>query len=623
MLNHLHTTVIYRLLRIAAIAVGAVTLLLLCAAGIIALTARPNDYKGAITARVHEKFGRTLTVPGDITLRFWPRPGVGMGRAQLSEHAAGAPFATVDGIRLSFALLPLLRGDLVVDRVEVIGAQARLIRLADGSMNIDDLTAARGKESGAASPPAPARRIGFAVESIRVDNAKLTFDDRRADRVFNISTLNLDSGPIEHGVPSRVALSANVGISRPAINTAIILSSGFMLDRDTRRIALTALDVNLDIALKDAGSHAVGKLGGSIDIDLAKDDVNVILKGRIDDSAIDAKVASHGGAMRLAIDIDKLDLGRYRGRPVPGSPGDPATPGAAPADAPAGTPGDTAVDLSGLAKLRANGNLHIGALTVGGLQLTKVDAVLHADAGKVVLSPILATLYGGTGKAALTLDYDSDAGMAVPRISLAQSLHGIELGPLLRDALGKAPISGRGEVIINLHTQGAGTRALRQALSGSVTARLADGSISGFRLPQLVRDVKAVGGTANDIDKTDFAELNASFAIKDGIARNDDLLAKTALLRIAGAGEIDVVHEQIGYTLMCTVVPTLQGQGGADAGTIKGVTVPVTLRGPLSNIAWGVDAAALAADPAVQKLKDKSEKLGASIKDKLRGILRR
>ena len=636
----------HRLLRIAVIASSAVVLLLLCVAGIVALTAQPNDYKGAITARVQDKFGRTLTIPGDIALNFYPRPGVRVGKAVLSEHGGAGVFATIDSLRLSFALLPLLRGDFVVDRVELRGARATLVRQADGSMNIDDLTAARRKDKPA--PPAAAgsssgggggsggggsggsaqQKIGFSVHSIRIDNAHLTYDDRRAGRVIEITRLNMDSGPIEHEVPSRVAMSANVGLSRPDINTAITLTTGFMLDRDKRKLALTALEVNLDLALKEADAHAMARLDGSVDVDLAQDSVDIVLKGKLDDSSIDAKAASHAGQIKLALDIDKLDLGRYTTRrtapvlPAPAPPGAASGPAAAP---------EVKIDLSAFSALRASGNLHIGALSAGGIRMTNVNAILRADAGKVALDPVLATLYGGSGKGSLTLDYGAGDGdgksksgglddAATPRIALTQSLSGISLGPLLRDALGKTHLSGRGEVLLTLRTQGATDRQLRQGMTGTGSLRLADGSVSGFNLAQIVRQVKAGAGTASDAEQTDFSELNASFAVNQGILRSDDLLAKTALLRIGGSGEIDLVREQIDYTIMCTAVPTLEGQGGPEADALKGFTVPVKLSGPLAAISWRVDLKALAAQPAVQALK---EKVSTRVKEKLRGLLQR
>ena len=411
-------------------------------------------------------------------------------------------------------------------------------------------------------------------------------------------------------MPSRIALSANLGISRPAVNTAIILTTGFGLDRDARRVALSGLELYLDVALKDAGAHAKAKLNGSIDIDLAKDETNVVLKGRLDDSAIDAKAGLRAGLLQLALVIDKIDLGRYSAAAA--APAD--TPGA-PQEA---APNDAPVDLSALATLRANGNLHIGALTVGGVRLTQVNAMLKADAGKVALSPVLATLYGGGGKGALTLEYGDNP--ATPRIHLSQSLSGIELGPLLRDALGKAPVNGRGDLQFNVHTQGASMLQLRQGLNGGGSLRLSDGSVSGFNLAQIVREAKAAGGVASDADKTDFSELVGSFSVSDGIVRNDDLLVKTALLRIGGTGEVDLVAAQIDYTLMCTAVPTLSGQGGPDAAALKGVTVPVKLSGPLSAIGWRIDVKAMVPDKVKQQLKDKlKSKLGSKLRSKTSG----
>lgn len=601
-------------IRIAVIALGATVLVLGSALGIVAARFDPNAYKSAIVERVHEKTHRSLTIGGDIRLTLYPRLGVNLGKASLSELGGSGEFAALDSVRLSFALVPLLlRQEVVVDRIELRGMRATLVRQPDGSMNIDDLTAARvksGPDAGAAgNAGAGPAKVRFAVDSIRVDNAHLRFDDRKAGRVFDIARLNIDSGPIAHGVPSRVALSANIGVDQPALNTVLIFESGFSLDRDTRRVVMTELDANLDLSSR-TGIESRAKLKGSIEIDFGKESILAALKGRIDDSAVSGKGTLQGGMLQLDVDIDRVDLARYRARTGPGvvqaMPAAPATaPATASADAvTAAATGahaapEQSIDLSALARLRASGSLQVGELTVGGVRAANVHAVLQARAGKTTIKPLSATLYGGNGTGSLSIDFSADA--ANPRLALVQDLRGIALGPLLLDATGKTPLSGRGDVQLDLETRGASSTALLAALDGTAALRLREGAIGGIDLGRLVGDARAAAGVGSAAESTSFGELNARFQIEAGVARIKELSASTALLRIGGDGQLDLAQASIDARLRCTVAAGVPGQGGPAADKLGGLTVPVALNGPLAQMSWQVDVAALGRE-AVQKM---------------------
>jgi len=160
-----------------------------------------------------------------------------------------------------------------------------------------------------------------------------------------------------------------------------------------------------------------------------------------------------------------------------------------------------------------------------------------------------------------------------------------------------------------------------------------------------LRETKAALGMKQDevkkaqqTEKTDFSDLNATFQIADGIARNNDLDAKSPFLRLGGAGTIDVGKGRIDYVARATVAETSKGQGGAELAALKGVTVPVKLSGPLESMDWNIQWSAVAAGAAQAKLEEKlrdklGDKLGlkpppegasapASSKDKLKDRLK-
>ncbi|TMH07075.1 MAG: AsmA family protein, partial [Betaproteobacteria bacterium] len=140
-------------LKITLIVVGALVALLAVAGAIIAATFDPNTYKPLIIERVQKDKQRTLAIPGAIKLSFFPKLGVELGAVSLSEHASAAPFASVQSARVSLALLPLLRKQVIVDRVKVDGLRATLKRTKDGKTNIDDLLGpSQPKDESAAQP---------------------------------------------------------------------------------------------------------------------------------------------------------------------------------------------------------------------------------------------------------------------------------------------------------------------------------------------------------------------------------------------------------------------------------------------------------------------------------------
>ncbi len=567
-----------RYLKIAALAAAIVLLVLLAAGAYFAATVNPNDYKGDLARLMLHQHGRTLAIPGPIKLRLYPRIGAEFGKVSLSEQYSSAQFASAERVIVSVALLPLLRNQIEIDRVEVRGARMRLLRDESGTINVSGLTAARTAQNEAGGVARGGRSIRFAIDSIRIDNAHLVVDDSKTGRRLEVSHLNIESGAVARGVPGKLALSGNVSMNKPALNMALTFRSQFMPDAGRRRIAFTDLEANLDIASKNARIAAAGRL----DVDLDVDEFAADIKGRLDDSVFDLKAGRRAGAFNLALDIDKLDLGRYRDKPVAADPESTSAP--------------SAPDLSAMAGLRASGSMRIGALTMGEVNASDVRAVLRADGVKLALEPTAASLYGGSAAGSLAFDFARS--QTTPRITLVQAFKGVQVGPLLRAALGRDTIDGSGDLLLDLNTEGATMAAMRQALGGRAVLRLADGSISGIDLPGLLTGGGPKSGAAAAGDKTGFAQLEASFSIANGVAHNEDLRARAALISIVGAGDIDLGREQVDYNLRCTLAST-------------GIGFPVKLSGPWSAVEWQVDSKTLSRAVIEKKAQDK---LRATIK---------
>ena len=195
-------------LKYTLLGLGGLIVLLLAAVALIAATFNPNDYKPLIVKLVQEKKQRTLHIDSDIKLAFWPKIGADLGKISLSEHQGDKEFAAVEGIKVSLALLPLLRKQLVVDTIYIDGARANIVRYKDGSTNFDDLISKEEEES---------KIIKFDIDGIKVTNSAVSFTDEKAGSQYSLSKLNLKTGNIALAEPFDLATDFVVAASKPKL----------------------------------------------------------------------------------------------------------------------------------------------------------------------------------------------------------------------------------------------------------------------------------------------------------------------------------------------------------------------------------------------------------------------
>jgi AsmA protein len=242
------------------------------------------------------------------------------------------------------------------------------------------------------------------------------------------------------------------------------------------------------------------------------------------------------------------------------------------------------------------------------------------------VGPHSANLYEGSISGTLTLDGNSN------RVALKETLSGIAIGPLLRDFAQQDRIEGKGNLSLDVAAAGKTVNAMKSALNGSAKVLLKDGAIKGVDIGAILNKARSALGSqpsqaaADSKEKTDFSELTASFIIKNGVARNDDLDVKAPLFRVTGAGEIDIPKSAINYTAKAAVVATTQGQGGKERDQLAGLTVPVKLSGPLDDMKYQVDYGAVASGIAKSKVgeraKEAVEQRRGEVEDRVRERLK-
>jgi AsmA protein len=686
-----------RILKYALYGVAGLVVLLVAAVAIFAATFDPNKYKPQIEAAVKDQTGRTLKLEGDLKVAVFPSLGADVSKVTLSEANPAQQFISLDSAHASVALLPLLGGEVIVDRIRISGLKASVIKGKDGKFNFHDLTEpkpgakpqAKAEEKKGGGEPGAAK---FDIAGINIDKSSVSYQDLATGQALELSDLTLATGRIGEKADGHLQLGVSAKGSKPALNARLELSGDYKVDLAAKAYALSKVDGSLkgtvdqdaieaklsapkidisadkasgeavtadfrlkgprrnaELLLRIAGIQGSAKaltipqftasialsgpdmpremkvpVSGSLRADLEKETLNADLTSKFDESNIQAKLGLakfSPPAYVFDVNVDKLNLDQYFPPKPKAAPTAPA-----PKEDKKGPAAqeDTPVDLSPLKDLNANGKLQVGALQAQGLKLANVKAEVKAANGRLDL-PHSASLYEGSMTGALGAQANGN------RISVKENLTGISIGPLLRDFAQQDRLEGKGNVSLDVAGAGATVNAIKKSLDGAAKVNLKDGAVKGIDVAGLLRKVKSLGksdeGSADSKEKTDFSELNATFQIKDGVAHNKDLDLKAPLVRVTGAGAIDVGNSTMDYTVKAAVVASTKGQGGAGLEQLSGLTVPVKLSGPFDAIKYKVDYGAVAGDLAKSKVGEKvdqaREKVEDKVKDRLKGLIRR
>lgn len=269
--------------------------LLLAVVGYVAATFNPNDYKSLIIKLVQEKKQRTLDLEGDIKLTFWPKLGADLGKVKLSEHKNPREFASIDSAKVSLALLPLLKKELVVDTVYINGLNVTAIRHQDGSTNFDDLMSKDEKES---------EEIKFDIDGVKITNTEVRFIDEMQDTVYMVKQFNLKTGHVALARPFDVETTFDLRAQKPNINAKLSLSGNFMADVDNKHYVAKKLDASIEGAVASLKNANI-TLSGDVDakpenMELLVDGLKFALKGDQEG----AKLALNLSAPKLTVQKD-------------------------------------------------------------------------------------------------------------------------------------------------------------------------------------------------------------------------------------------------------------------------------------------------------------------------------
>jgi len=370
-------------------------------------------------------------------------------------------------------------------------------------------------------------------------------------------------------------------------------------------------------APRTADSTALQQASLSAGIDAVKNNPRLTdLLIKLDQSTLSgsAGITGSGGPnIQFALKLDQIDADRYL---APAARNPVAAQGS-------GTPGegdDAPLPLDRLDGFTANGTIDIGKLKLKNLNLANAQLKLAAVEGAQKNIGLNASLYGGMLTSATRIGPGTH-----PSLVQTLKLASINAGPLLQDFIGKDYVSGTGNVSIDVTSAGNTRAELKRALNGNVSFALQDGAVKGFNLAQVIRQGQALysgqqpqqGGS----QQTDFTTMSASGKFTNGVLHSDDLSAASPLLRLTGAGQVDLVNNTLDYTANPTVVNTAGGQGGKELAQLQGVVIPIRVYGPLDAPRHQIDVASALQQQPVQKLIQKlGGQKGTDLVNTLQGL---
>jgi AsmA protein len=317
--------------------------------------------------------------------------------------------------------------------------------------------------------------------------------------------------------------------------------------------------------------------------------------------------ASGVAAPRIAFDLDadQLDADRYF---LGAAPRDTAAGGAGrqappiPARPAAGAPADDAkVDLGALRAFNATGNVRIARLRLHGTDIAEVKAAVKVNDGRLDVAPLTLRVHGGSVNGRVGLDAHGN------RVAANGAASGIQLRRLAGNIGGRATMEGSANGTFDLATAGASVSQMKRSLGGTLALEVHDGALVGIDLADLIGTASGFlqskgrqTGALDENKRTPFSRLSASVRIKDGVASNDDLRARSPQLDITGNGRMDVVSAEVDYSLRAQVLPGPATDGGP-LRSFAGITVPGRINGPIERPGYTVDWGPIAAEVLLRR----------------------
>ena len=368
-----------KIIKYLVIAIIALLVLFIAGAGILVATVDPNDYKEEIIAAVKDATGRTLNLEGDIGFTFFPKLGVKLGHAELS-NAAGfgkQPFAGVDNVGVSVDLLSLLKMKVQADTIVLKGLRVNLQKNKNGKTNWDDLSGNSSAKTDSSSSSDGAG-IGLEVAGIHITDSQVVYDDQQAGNKMTLNPIEIKTGSIGSGKPSTISVELGLTQTNPKMTADVNLDTKARLNISTMAYQLS--DLVLDIDAKGStlpnGELAL-TVKSNVDANLKSESLKLDpIEIELADVALDGNLSVQSfskPSISFALHSDEIDLAKL----IPASDSSSSQQSSGDAAQTAATDDKIELPTDMLRSLNLDGSLNVGTFKASGLTLTDLVAKIR------------------------------------------------------------------------------------------------------------------------------------------------------------------------------------------------------------------------------------------------------
>ena len=597
----------------------------------------PADaYKGQAIAKLQELTGRDIRIDGPISLRFLPSLELSLHDVHISNpknfpKKPASEFTSLEALHLSLAILPLTRGQLVTDRLELVKPMIYLTRDANGKPNwllgkvepesrnhqkkkaetikapvftdimLPNIVISEGTLVYRASPKADATLFGNVNANAQLPSLNETFAIKaEAVHVGMPITLDMQATTLAsffHQQPAKVDLNAGFGDQNATIAADIIWK------KDSAKFdALTLKWADLTLS-----GNVRMKMGKRIQVGADLVSAQAINLASLGTPETTEEAAPAAPPAKKATKVKKPEKAN-------GWSDEPILP-----------------SLTFLRHFDMGLTLKTPGFKADWLELGEhtLRAILK-DGNLTVKIPEVA-FYGGSA----SVQFGLNAKRSVPILTENIRLRGVDMEPFLKDTHDFDRLSGKAELRGAWQTRGFSERDFVENLNGEAEFVITEGAMKGFDLGKLVQDAHALADIAagkfnatalatGDEPKTAFDKLSGNITIAAGVVYNNDLALHAPLLHATGTGVVNVPEKTVDYRLEPSLLIVKKGEEATlDSPSIS---IPVQISGTFDNLAVRPDTTSIAKkilkDPkgALKDAKKNLKGLEKNVKELIKGL---
>lgn len=590
-----------RLLKIAAV---VVVLLIVVVAGALfwVSTQDFSKYQSVITDEVKQATGRDLKINGKFAVKVGLSPSLQVNDVSFQNASWGsrADLGTFKQLDVELQLVPLIFGDIKVNRIVLSGADILLETDKQGRSNWQFGDSKPAKAPGAAPAGTPAQGSDAThlpqIDKLSIAASTVTVKNAQTGRTTVIDVKTLDVGGIGPSGTTTLDLDGKLNGSPVAIKASIdglanLVGGGDgMLDVSIKSGAssitlvgpvkagspagvkivaqgdnLASLKPLIGAALPSLGPYALdGRLSGT-----AKDAYRLdVAKLKVGTTEITGAVAigSDGGKPKLVADlssprVNARDFLKDDGGKSAGGSG-----GSASRDDGRVFPDDP-LPVGDLRLANAVLTLKAGELVNDDVKMQNLVFPLTLQNGRLTIKPAV-TVSGGS----VNMDITLDASGATPQLAVVLRGNNVNVGDLLKMLRNSDVISG-GPASVDINVRGTGNsiRAIMASLNGSTSVSMGPGRLNNRRIAFLTADFLRL--LTGDSQSSEISCAVSRFKIVNGIATSEALVFQATNLSARGAGSINLATEGIDLLI--------HPETGQPA--LASLAVPIHIGGTLAN----------------------------------------